>query len=57
MTAEWFIAHHLDTALGGLLFMAAICVRMQAGRSVRLWFAGAMATVAIICSAAIHFLP
>jgi hypothetical protein len=57
MTAEWFIAHHIDNVLASLLFMAASCVAKQARRSVRLWFAGAMATVAIICFAAIHFLP
>jgi hypothetical protein len=56
MTAEWFLAHHLDKVLFWLLLMSGIYVRTRT-RRVRLWFFGAMAMIAITCVGLIPFLP
>jgi hypothetical protein len=56
MTAEWFLAHHPDKVLFWLFLMSGVSGRTRTRRA-RLWFAGAMAMVAIACAALIPFLP
>jgi hypothetical protein len=57
MTAEWFLAHHLDKVLCWLLFTSGIYVVRTRTRRVRLWFIGAMAVIAVTCVSLIPFLP
>jgi hypothetical protein len=58
VTAEWFDAHHvMGYGLRVSLLTAAVYIGKKASRSVRLWFIGTMAAVAIIGFAAIYFLP
>jgi hypothetical protein len=55
--AEWFFTHHLDGILGALFVMAVGYVSRNASKSMRVRFALWMLAVAVICIAAIPFVP